>query len=102
MKIAFCSSEMVPFVKTGGLADVSGSLPLALQKLGVEVYLFLPRYKYIDYEVHHIKRIDDHISQGFFPSRRDSMPRMVNGSGLSCLPDRYQNQTIQQLCNPFV
>ncbi|HNV23770.1 MAG TPA: glycogen/starch synthase [Candidatus Omnitrophota bacterium] len=65
MKIAFCSSEMVPFVKTGGLADVSGSLPLALQKLGVEVYLFLPRYKYIDYEVHHIKRIDDHISQGF-------------------------------------
>jgi len=30
MKIAFCSSEIFPFAKTGGLADVAGALPFAL------------------------------------------------------------------------
>ena len=48
MKIAFLSSEAVPFAKTGGLADVSGSLPKALAELGCEVKLFLPKYSYID------------------------------------------------------
>lgn len=37
-------SEMEPFVKTGGLGDVAGALPLALGRLGVEMHLFLPRY----------------------------------------------------------
>ena len=37
-------SEMEPFAKTGGLADVAGALPLALGKLGVKVHAFLPRY----------------------------------------------------------
>ncbi|MCX5715651.1 MAG: glycogen synthase GlgA [Candidatus Omnitrophica bacterium] len=45
MKIAFVSSEMVPFAKTGGLADVSGSLPLGLEKYGSEVKVFMPKYK---------------------------------------------------------
>jgi starch synthase len=44
LEIAFVSSEMVPFVKTGGLADVSGSLPKALARLGHKVTVFLPRY----------------------------------------------------------
>ena len=38
MKIAFVSTEAVPFAKTGGLADVSGSLPKELEKLGCENY----------------------------------------------------------------
>ena len=38
----------VPFAKTGGLADVSSSLPKALAELGCEVKLFLPKYSYID------------------------------------------------------
>lgn len=37
-------SEMTPFAKTGGLADVAGALPLALAKVGIQVHLFLPRY----------------------------------------------------------
>lgn len=45
MKIAFCASEVVPFSKTGGLADVCGSLPLALEKLGQEVVVVIPLYK---------------------------------------------------------
>lgn len=48
MKIAFLSSEAVPYAKTGGLADVAGSLPKALTELGCEVKLFLPKYSYID------------------------------------------------------
>jgi starch synthase len=48
MKIAFISSEAVPFVKTGGLADVAGALPKALQKLGCEVTVYIPKYSNID------------------------------------------------------
>jgi len=45
MKVAFCSSEVFPFAKTGGLADVSGALPLALVDKGIEVKIFMPLYK---------------------------------------------------------
>ena len=45
MKVAFFSSEVFPFAKTGGLADVSGSLPLALAKAGCNVKVFMPFYK---------------------------------------------------------
>ncbi len=48
MKVAFVSSEVVPYSKTGGLADVAGALPKALEKLGCEVKLFSPRYYSID------------------------------------------------------
>ncbi len=42
MKIAFAATEAVPYAKTGGLADVAGSLPKELEKLGCEVKLFIP------------------------------------------------------------
>ncbi|MFC1658240.1 glycogen synthase GlgA [Candidatus Omnitrophota bacterium] len=45
MKIAICASEVVPFAKTGGLADVAGALPLALEKLKTEVVVLMPFYK---------------------------------------------------------
>ena len=45
MKIVVCASEVVPFAKTGGLADVCGALPPALEKLGHEVVIITPRYK---------------------------------------------------------
>src|SRR5208282_4618101 len=45
MKIVICASEVVPFAKTGGLADVCGALPPALEKLGHEVVVITPRYK---------------------------------------------------------
>jgi starch synthase len=44
LEIAFATSEVVPFVKTGGLADVSAALPKALGRLGHKVTIFVPRY----------------------------------------------------------
>lgn len=45
MKVAFVASEAIPYAKTGGLADVAGTLPVHLRDLGIRVLLFLPRYK---------------------------------------------------------
>jgi starch synthase len=44
MNILFCTSEAYPLIKTGGLADVSGSLPKALCELGNDVRIILPAY----------------------------------------------------------
>ncbi|WP_163855927.1 glycogen synthase GlgA [Paenibacillus elgii] len=45
MKVLFAASEAVPFVKTGGLADVIGSLPKELAKQGIDVRVILPKYE---------------------------------------------------------
>jgi starch synthase len=47
MKIAMVASEVVPFAKTGGLADVAGALPLALEYCGHEIIIIMPAYKCI-------------------------------------------------------
>ncbi len=44
MKVAFVSSEVFPFAKTGGLADVAGSLPIELKNLDHDVKVFMPKY----------------------------------------------------------
>ena len=44
VNVLFVSSEVEPFAKTGGLADVSGALPLAIRKLGQEIRIITPRY----------------------------------------------------------
>lgn len=47
MKVLFVAGESVPFIKSGGLADVVGSLPYYLAKEGLDVRVFLPKYKEI-------------------------------------------------------
>lgn len=44
LKVLYVASEAVPFIKTGGLADVAGSLPKALKKQGVDVRVVMPKY----------------------------------------------------------
>lgn len=74
MRIAFASSEMYPFAKTGGLGDVIGTLPKALSALGHEVKVFLPKYASID----HAKYDLDYIwAIGEMPIRVGGTPHTV-------------------------
>jgi len=45
VRVVFAASEAVPFCKTGGLADVAGSLPAALAERGISITLFVPYYR---------------------------------------------------------
>ena len=45
MKILMCASEGAPYAKTGGLADVIGALPKALNENGCDVRVMMPYYK---------------------------------------------------------
>ncbi len=59
-KVLFVTSEAHPLIKTGGLADVSGSLPRALAELGQEMRLLLPNYQALESKepVRYLCRID--------------------------------------------
>lgn len=59
MRIALLSSEVVPFAKTGGLADVAGALPKALGKQDVDCRIILPLYSQIDRALLSEKIIED-------------------------------------------
>ncbi|MBX7245023.1 MAG: glycogen/starch synthase, partial [Candidatus Sumerlaeaceae bacterium] len=54
MKILVVSSEVVPFAKTGGLADVAGTLPVELAALGHDVRVVMPKYAAVDDAKHHL------------------------------------------------
>jgi len=61
LKVLFAASEAAPFVKTGGLGEVIGSLPVALRRQGVDARIILPKYKAIPPSlregIRHIKHI---------------------------------------------
>lgn len=65
MKIAIFASEVVPFAKTGGLADVTGALPLFLEKLGHEVIIIMPCYKSISGAKLNYRRLEEDISYSY-------------------------------------
>lgn len=58
MKVLLVSSEIVPFAKTGGLADVAGALPCELDQLGHEVVVFMPAHRMIANSGQSIEPID--------------------------------------------
>lgn len=57
MKVLFVSSEVFPLIKTGGLADVSGSLPSALQHLGVDIRILMPGYPSVLNQLQNLRSI---------------------------------------------
>ena len=61
MKVLFATSEAAPFVKTGGLGDVAGSLPAALNEKGVDARVILPLYNCIPQEYKDKMKYIDHI-----------------------------------------
>ncbi|KUK31156.1 MAG: Glycogen synthase [Thermoanaerobacterales bacterium 50_218] len=73
LKILFASAEVSPFAKTGGLADVAGSLPKALAQLGHDVRVVMPKYKQItegDYLLDYPVEMDDHLETGILRETR--------------------------------
>lgn len=50
LKILYLSAEIVPFAKTGGLADVAGALPKAIRALGHDIRVMMPRYSRVEIE----------------------------------------------------
>ncbi len=64
LHVAFASAEAAPFVKTGGLGDVAGSLPQALKAAGAEVIVFVPKYDTIAQEY---KDRMDHLCDFYVP-----------------------------------
>lgn len=61
MKVLFATSEAAPFVKTGGLGDVAGSLPATLNEKGVDARVILPLYNCIPQEYKDKMKYIDHI-----------------------------------------
>ena len=61
MKVLFASSEAAPFLKTGGLGDVVGSLPAVLREKGVDARVIMPLYKCIDKQYKDKMKYIDHI-----------------------------------------
>ncbi len=62
LNVLFLSSEVEPFAKTGGLADVSGALPQVIKQLGHEVRVMMPRYGIINErsgKLHEMSRLKD-------------------------------------------
>ncbi|MEM1269576.1 MAG: glycogen synthase GlgA [Bacteroidota bacterium] len=59
MNVCFASSECAPYAKTGGLADVAGSLPKALQEEGCHVKVFMPLYGSINTIDHNLTFCED-------------------------------------------
>lgn len=62
LKILFVTSEVLPFIKTGGLADVSSALPQKLLEMGHTIRLVVPKYGAIDerkFKIHEVVRLKD-------------------------------------------
>ena len=65
MQVIFCSAEVAPFAKVGGLADVAGSLPKALKGKNVDPIVVMPRYGCIDPEKFDLTLTDTQFNVDF-------------------------------------
>src|SRR5579885_2149622 len=73
LRILFIAAEGVPYLKTGGLADIIGALPRALRRLGHDVRVVLPRYMVVDPERWHL-----HTATASLPVPMSQRTELVN------------------------
>lgn len=71
LKILLASSEVHPYAKTGGLADVSSALPKALKLLGHDIRIILPKYQTIDAHKYQFKLLDKQLKVPVGASAKD-------------------------------
>ncbi len=76
-KILMVASEAAPFAKTGGLADVLGSLPSALSSLGEQVAVLLPLYRGV--QIPQSRRIYDHLPIWLGTTHYDASVHRISG-----------------------
>ncbi|HEY4611695.1 MAG TPA: glycogen/starch synthase, partial [Bacteroidota bacterium] len=89
INILFASSEVEPFAKTGGLADVCSTLPKAIKELGHEIRIMMPRYRFISerkFRLHDIIRLKEIP----IPVGAANQTANVKSSFISNLKDKIQ------------
>jgi starch synthase len=62
LRVVTIASEVVPFAKTGGLADVTGALPPALARLGHQVSVIMPRYPTVERAVRSLEKVHEGLA----------------------------------------
>lgn len=67
LRVVLAASEVVPYAKTGGLADVAGALPKALARLGCDISVVMPRYNTIEAGVEVIPTLNIPFAHGHKP-----------------------------------
>ncbi len=103
LRILFLSAEVFPYAKTGGLADVAGSLPKAIRRLGHDIRIVMPRYGFIEIDRWRLKKVIDALSVPFgegseiaiiYEARLDDVPvymvdnaRFFDRDGIYAYPD---------------
>ena len=103
LRVLFLAAEVFPYAKTGGLADVAGSLPKALRALGHDIRIVMPRYGFIDKEKWGLREIipslpvpfdERHEPASVYETHLDSVPvymvdnaRFFDRDGIYAYPD---------------
>lgn len=94
LKVLFATSEVAPLIKTGGLADVSGALPVALRAIGVDVRILVPGYNQVIAKLAHYQVVATFDNLPGFPSARLLSSTMAHDVPLLVLdcPSLYQRE----------
>lgn len=103
LRILYLAAEVFPYAKTGGLADVAGSLPKAIRRLGHDIRIVMPRYGFIEPDRWGLKRIPTELQVPFdegtqtatvYETRLDDVPvymvdnaRFFDRDGIYAYPD---------------